>query len=417
MKLAIEYQRVDVFVRPRVCDVVAKMNLLDYSYRGIPGRWQVESPDASSWDGIGLDDLLKPVMTLDEGALANNLRVVMDFCRRSGARIAPHTKTAMSPEIARDQLDAGAVGLTVSTVSQVRVLVDQGFRRILIANQVMDPVGVSWLRHALDSHPDLELACFVDSNEGLSLLSHEGDDTNVDVYVEYGPAGGRAGVRRFADVVAMCERVMQTPGVTLRGLAGWEGILGADRTAPTDGRVSSYIAQLCRAMGELSGKYEGLELTVGGSSFTDLVVAEVQDRWPLLLRCGCAFFHDSGYFAGVSPLADSLRPAIQVWSHVQSVPEPDLTILGVGRRDVGSDMGLPTVELIRHADGHETHVEGAEVVGLNDQHALVRGGPGFRPGDLLGLGISHPCTTLDRWRLIPVLDDQRRVTRVIRTFF
>lgn len=393
------------------------MSLLDYSYRGLPALFEPESLDAGSWHGVGLDDLAKPVMTLDEAALANNLYVVMDFCRRVGARIAPHTKTAMSPELARDQLDAGAVALTVSTISQVRVLVDQGFRRILVANQIMDPVGVSWLRRALKSYPDLELACFVDSIEGLALLSDEGCDANIGVYVEYGPNGGRAGVRRFADVVELCRRAVQAPAVALHGIAGWEGILGADRAATTEERVSSYIVQLCNAMEELSGTYNGLELTVGGSSFIDLIVAEVRNRWPLLLRCGCAFFHDCGYFAEVSPLASSLRAAITVWGYVQSVPEVDMTIVGVGRRDVGSDMGLPTIERIRHADGHETPVVGADVTALNDQHAFVRGGPAFRPGDLLGLGISHPCTTLDKWRLIPVLDNQRRVTRVVRTFF
>jgi D-serine deaminase-like pyridoxal phosphate-dependent protein len=392
------------------------MNLLDYSYRGVPGLGEPDSLDPRSWAGIGLDDLLKPVVTLDEAALSNNLRVVMEFCRRAGVRIAPHTKTAMSPEIAHDLLDAGADALTVSTIAQVRVLVDHGFRRILVANQIMDPLGVSWLRRALNAHPDLEVACFVDSVEGLSLLGDSGA-TNIDVYVEHGPVGGRAGVRRFADVSDLCQRVVQTPGVTLRGLSGWEGILGADRTPTTDHRVSSYIAALSRAMDDLADTFDGLELTVGGSSFIDLIVAEVQDRWPLLLRCGCAFFHDSGYFAGVSPLASSLRPAITLWGYVQSVPEPDLTIVGVGKRDVGFDLGLPTIELMRDAQGNETSIEGAELTALNDQHALVRGGPGFRPGQLLGLGISHPCTTLDRWRLIPVLDDRRQVTRVIRTFF
>ena len=62
---------------------------------------------------------------------------------------------------------------------------------------------------------------------------------------------------------------------------------------------------------------------------------------------------------------------------------------------------------------------GGEVTELNDQHAYLRldAGTSLGPGDLVCLGISHPCTTLDKWRLIPVLDEQDRVIDVVHTFF
>ena len=56
---------------------------------------------------------------------------------------------------------------------------------------------------------------------------------------------------------------------------------------------------------------------------------------------------------------------------------------------------------------------------LNDQHAYLRLGPGtdLAPGDLVGLGISHPCTTLDKWRVIPVVNDDDQVTDMVHAFF
>jgi D-serine dehydratase len=59
------------------------------------------------------------------------------------------------------------------------------------------------------------------------------------------------------------------------------------------------------------------------------------------------------------------------------------------------------------------------VTALNDQHAYVRV-PRTDPlavGDLLGCGISHPCTAFDKWRLIPVVDDDYTVVDAIATFF
>jgi D-serine deaminase-like pyridoxal phosphate-dependent protein len=56
---------------------------------------------------------------------------------------------------------------------------------------------------------------------------------------------------------------------------------------------------------------------------------------------------------------------------------------------------------------------------LSDQHAFMQlpADAVLDPGDLVGLGISHPCTTLDKWRVIPVVDDDDRVTDVVHTFF
>ena len=70
-------------------------------------------------------------------------------------------------------------------------------------------------------------------------------------------------------------------------------------------------------------------------------------------------------------------------------------------------------------DGGAAALAGAKVTGLNDQHAYLRVDPGtpLAPGDLVCLGISHPCTTLDKWRVIPVLDEEDRVIDVVHTFF
>ena len=58
---------------------------------------------------------------------------------------------------------------------------------------------------------------------------------------------------------------------------------------------------------------------------------------------------------------------------------------------------------------------------MNDQHAYLRWGADeadpAQVGDLIGCGISHPCTTFDKWRVLFTVDDAYRVTGAIRTFF
>jgi len=71
------------------------------------------------------------------------------------------------------------------------------------------------------------------------------------------------------------------------------------------------------------------------------------------------------------------------------------------------------------ADGTIEDAGPLSVRRLDDQHAYlaVPDGGGLSPGDLVGFGISHPCTTLDKWRVIPVVDDDYQVIDAVHTFF
>ena len=121
-------------------------------------------------------------------------------------------------------------------------------------------------------------------------------------------------------------------------------------------------------------------------------------------------------------LAASLKPAIEVWAMVQSRPEPGLAILTCGKRDISYDLELPSA-LFHHVIGQAVpHKLSAswQLTALNDQHAYLRFpsedlGPAV--GDPIGLGISHPCTTFDKWHWLPVIDDDYRICDAITTRF
>jgi D-serine dehydratase len=120
-------------------------------------------------------------------------------------------------------------------------------------------------------------------------------------------------------------------------------------------------------------------------------------------------------------LGEGLKPALQIWARVLSHPEPTRIICGLGKRDAGSDAGFPQpVVWARSSDSIVRAVpKGYTLVSLNDQHAFLDA-PGDGPleiGDFVGFGISHPCTTFDRWRGLLTIDDEYRVTGFIRTYF
>lgn len=383
-----------------------------------------------------------PLLTLRESALAHNIDAMAAYCLAAGVSLAPHGKTTMAPQLAARQLAAGAWGITVATIGQLQTYRAFGVTRLLLANELVDPAGIGWLAGQLNADPGLEVLCYVDSADGVAHLDRHLRGHTLErplsVLVELGHARGRTGARTHGEALAVAAAAARTSTLAVAGVAGWEGGLGHRADPATLERVAAY----CRGLRALTdGLHEaGLSgdrpvLTAGGSAFFDVVVAEltaatrpaVQPR--VILRSGCYITHDHGFYAVISPAVRhtagglTLRAAFELWAPVLSRPEPGLVLLGVGRRDVSFDAGLPVPLRVRAQDdgaGRETEAAaGLTVTALNDQHAYltVPDDSGLRPGDLVCLGISHPCTTFDKWRVIPVVDDAGHVTDAIHTFF
>jgi D-serine deaminase-like pyridoxal phosphate-dependent protein len=373
-----------------------------------------------------------PVLTLRESALAGNLAAMAAYCAGAGVELAPHGKTAMSPELAARQLASGAWGITVATIGQLRAYRAFGFPRLLMANELVDETGIAWLAGELAADPGFTAYCYVDSTDGVAILdrvlSAQSAGRRLPVLVEIGL--GRTGCRTDDQALAVAKAAAATSTLTVAGVAGYEGTISG-----TDARALGRVASFCRRLANLAAVMAGdgeFIVTAGGSVYFDVVTRELTaggSGFPagmtVVLRSGGYLFHDHGFYQAVTPAARGvagapvLRPALELWAQVVSRPEPGLALLSAGRRDAGFDAGLPVPLRARRRDGGAAGLAGAEVTGLNDQHAYLRLDPGtaLSPGDLVCLGISHPCTTLDKWRVIPVLDEQDRVIDVVHTFF
>ena len=371
-------------------------------------------------------------MVLRRSALENNLRVMAAFCETTGVLLAPHGKTTMAPQLFDRQLGAGAWAITAATIQQLQVYRRVGVDRVVFANQVVGRSELSWLRREREAHPELEIWTLVDSAETVELIASTASDQPARVLLEIGQPGGRTGARDDAAVDAVLTAIDRTRGrVALAGVEAFEGLVARRRPDPPDERVERLVERVAettrrlRALGALAPDHL---LTAGGSVSFDLVadllgpLAVAPTR--LVLRSGCYLTHDHGMYAagsplvaGASPWADrigTLVPALELWTYVQSQPEPGLALLTAGKRDAPLDAGFPIPV------SHEGRpVEGWAITGLNDQHAYLSCPPGDEPrvGDRVVLGISHPCTAFDRWRLILEVDDDHDVVGAIRTFF
>jgi D-serine deaminase-like pyridoxal phosphate-dependent protein len=395
-------------------------------------NWGLAIPGdpGTGWD-LSLAELPTPLFTLDVEAMAHNLAAMREWAGGHGAQLAPHGKTTMCPALWDWQLAEGCVAITVANEAQLRVAQASGIPSVIVANELVNPAALRWLAGVVAE--DFDVTCWVDSLDAVermsSVLTAAGARRPVGVCVEVGVAGGRAGARNDDAALAIARAVRDAPDLELRGVAGFEGSVPRADPATLLDRVQDFlvrVGQVFTAVAPLA-ETDVPMISAGGSMYFDLVVAElgaVAARTPgarLVLRSGAYVVHDDGIYRIGTPAATrsgpEFVPAAHVWAQVLSVPEPGLALLDVGKRDVPYDTALPEVQRVWR-DGVEVTVPTQTITALADQHAFVSGS-GLRIGDLVRLGLSHPCTVFDKWRTALLVSGEGvpRVRGAVPTYF
>ncbi len=423
--------------------------LIDDLFKGIPGGvapFHLDDIGRKGWNVLR-EDLPLPLAVLKASALDNNQRWMRAFLTAGGATIAPHGKTSLSPQIFQRQLDGGAWAITVSTAHHVQVCRRFGINRILMANQLIGRQAIRYVLDELRRAAEFEFFCLVDSLEGVEALrkavAAAPIGRPIHLLLEGGVKGSRAGCRELDSALAVARAIKACePHLVLSGVEGYEGVIYGSVAEDCETRVRDFmdflvkIAEACAREKLFSG--QPVILSGGGSAYYDIVVdrlakAKLGCETMVLTRSGGYLFHDSGMYrrhfarmqersAKLRKLGGSLRPAIEVWSYVQSCPEPERVILALGKRDISFDNDLPMVELWYRPGFHNRPhpvCAGCRAVEMHTQHIHMDAPVGhpFRVGDMVSLGISQPCTTFDKWQVIPVVDDDYNVISAIRTFF
>lgn len=418
---------------------------VDARFKGLP-------PDA---DGLTVGELAAqrrnlftggfttPVLALSAERLAHNLELMETYAARHGLSFAPHGKTSMAPQLFHRQLDHGAWGITLAVPHQVRVARAFGIQRIFLANELVDPAALRWIAAELAADPDFQFVCYVDSVRGVELMDAAlaGAGTRpLDVVVELGAGeGARTGVRTEAECAAVADAVAAAGTLRLVGVAGYEGeVPQADPE-----RVRAWLRRLVALAADFdkAGRFDGADeviVSAGGSAWFDAVADVFVDVPELslpvlkLLRSGAYVSHDDGRYREITPFnrvpeEGALEPAFRLWTQVVSRPSPEQAFVNAGKRDAAYDLDLPFAQVVRRegagagagAGAGERPAIGISVTGLSDQHAWLRTAPeaDLEVGDWLGLGLSHPCTSFDKWQLIPLAEADGTVVDYIRTFF
>ncbi|MEE5059906.1 amino acid deaminase [Pseudomonas alliivorans] len=384
-----------------------------------------------------VSDVSLPALVIHQPALDHNIRWMQTFVTNSGAELAPHGKTSMVPALFRRQIEEGAWGMTLATAVQTQAAYAYGVRRILMANQLVGQPNMALIAELL-ADSTFEFHCMVDHPDNVAALGKFFGERGLrlNVMIEYGVPGGRCGCRTEAQVLELADAVLAQPSLALTGIEGYEGVIHGDHAISG---IKAFAASLVRLAVELQDKgafaLDRPIVTASGSAWYDLIAEAfdaqaVRERFLSVLRPGSYVVHDHGIYKDAqccvldrrAELSEALRPALEVWAHVQSMPEPGFAVIAMGKRDVAYDAGLPNP--LRRYKAHVMPASGddvsnCKVTAVMDQHAFMTVAPGceLKVGDIIAFGTSHPCLTFDKWRSGCLVDDDLRVIEPFSTYF
>ena len=382
------------------------------------------------------EDISLPVAIIKQSALTNNLNWMQSFADHHQVKLSPHGKTSMTPDFFRQQLENGAWGITVATPAQAEVAAMAGAKRIIMANQLVGKTNIAIIEQLIREF-DVDFYCCVDSPVNVQQLSQHFANTeqSLKVLIEFGVPGGRCGCRSPQEVLELAQAIQDVPALSLAGIEVYEGVIHGDN-AEQD--IRTFIKQALSSVKNLAsdGLITGQPIITGaGSAWYDVVaecLANLTD-YLAIIRPGCYAIHDTGIYLDAQSkvlqraqvnqgyaceLGGDLESALEVWAYVISRPEPTKLVVGLGKRDVAFDAGLPIAER-GYRDGDAISVKGLTATAVMDQHTFVEtdGSSEIEVGDMIAFSTSHPCLTFDKWRYIAISDDDYQVTNWVETCF
>lgn len=312
-------------------------------------------------ESVSIHQLDTPALLLDLAAVERNLSGMFDFLATTDLKLRPHVKLfRAAPELARMQLDAGAIGLTCAKLSEAEVLVDAGFTGILIANQIVGSVKVARLAQ-LTALADIIVA--VDSFENVIELSRAAQARNVTIgiLVEVNIGHDRCGVAPFEPALELVRFVQQQPGLKYRGLMGYDGHCTLKLNASQREAVSRRANQLLAdTRWHIEAAGIPCEIVSGAGTFTyrfasqTAGITEVQAGSYLLMDTA---FRDHG--------VHEFEPTLSVLATVISRPDypgaDGMVVVDTGRKSMSTELGPPEVKAPQ--DG--------VVRSLSDEHGRV----------------------------------------------
>ncbi len=290
-----------------------------------------------------------PVVTIDLDIMAANIRRLQAYCEAHNIANRPHIKTHKIPAIARQQLDAGAVGITCQKLGEVAVMLEAGIDDVLVTFNILGEAKTGRLR-ALARRARGALSVVCDNPSVARHLSGAFSDAAepLRVLVECDTGLGRNGVQTPAEALDLARLIAGLPGLR------FDGLMTYPITPNTGPFFEATLAKLDRA---------GLPAAVVSTGGTPVYQRAHEVPGVTEHRAGTYVFNDRATVAaGAASWEDC---AMRIRTSVVSRPTPERAIIDAGSKTLSSDL------LGQSGFGRIVEYPDAEITKLNEEHGYV----------------------------------------------
>jgi D-serine deaminase-like pyridoxal phosphate-dependent protein len=286
--------------------------------------------------GLPKTELDTPALLVDVDVLQQNIKRIADACRSHGVRWRPHIKGQKVIEIARMQLDAGAIGVTCAKVGEAEVMAAAGIKDILIANQVAGRLKIERLMSLL---PLADVKIAVDHPGNIAALGAAAAKRGLQlgVLIEIDTGMKRAGLLPGDAAVAMARTIRETKGLSFKGLMAWEGHTAriADH-AEKERAVRDAVESLVRTADLI--RAAGIPVEIVSCSGTGTYMLATGIRGVTEIQAGGGVFSDIVYRKQYNV---DHPYALTILTTVSSRPTPQRIVCDCGKKSMSSDAAMP----------------------------------------------------------------------------
>ncbi|HGJ63760.1 TPA: DSD1 family PLP-dependent enzyme, partial [bacterium] len=333
---------------------------------------------------IGLDkhELDTPVLLLDLDIVDSNIKKMAQFFNSVKADLRPHTKTHKTPLLAHKQIQAGAIGVTCAKLGEAEVMVNNGIKDVLIANEIV-PIQKIKKLVGLARHANIIVAVDDPSNvDNLSLAVQEfGASLRVLIEVDIGM--GRCGVAFGEPALKLAQHILKSKNLIFSGIMGYEGhTVVIPDFAERKQKTENSLALLAETKDLLEKNGIQVNIVSGGGTGT----YNITGQYPCMteIQAGSYIVMDAFYKNVVS----DFDCALTILATVISKPNNDTVIVDAGIKTATKEFGLPLVK----------GIDGAKVISLSEEHGkidLSECNANLKLGDRIELIPTHCCTTIN----------------------
>ena len=338
--------------------------------------------------GLHKKDLDTPALLLDLDSVEHNVKTMAEIARKAGVSLRPHAKIyKATPVFAWMQLHAGALGITVSKLSEAEVLSAGGVQDILIANQV---VGTRKTRRLVNLAARTQVKVAIDSLQNASEISHAAEErgVKVGVLVEVNIGNDRCGVEPYQHTLDFTKKLLAMPGLEFKGLMAYDGhLVFVKDLVERFNRSKIAYKILVDTKDLLVQSGIPVEILSGGGSATYKAASAVKGITEV--QVGSYIFMDTTYRdnGGLEEFDCSLSILSTVISRPDRENARDIAVLDIGRKGIDNTLGLPEM---KHPDG--------TIFSMPQEHSRLRFDPQkvrLNVGDIVELWVKDANGTIN----------------------